>query len=75
MRAQELAIKAHNARICAAFLVVTLLLPRRRPSGTETNTIPGMTARSLLPDSRVPALISSSALALVSLREDRQVDL
>ena len=51
-RAQELAIKAHNALGCRGVSRSDFIVTENgEPVVLETNTIPGMTARSLLPDS------------------------
>ena len=51
-RAQELAIKAHNALGCRGVSRSDFIVTEDGvPVVLETNTIPGMTARSLLPDS------------------------
>ena len=51
-RAQELAIKAHNALGCRGVSRSDFIVTEDgEPVVLETNTIPGMTARSLLPDS------------------------
>ena len=51
-RAQELAIKAHNALGCRGVSRSDFIVTKDGvPVVLETNTIPGMTARSLLPDS------------------------
>ena len=59
LSAQEAALKAHEALGCSSFSRVDLLLNREgEPVVLEVNTIPGMTARSLLPKACEAAGIS-----------------
>jgi len=74
--AQRLAIEAHRALFCRGYSRTDMILRGREIFILETNTIPGMTATSLLPQAARSAGISFSQLLdqLITLSlEDRTV--
>jgi D-alanine-D-alanine ligase len=64
-RAQKLALSAYRSLGCSAYARVDVLLDKRgSPWVLEVNTIPGMTATSLLPDAARAAGLSFEELVL-----------
>jgi D-alanine-D-alanine ligase len=61
-RAQALSVEAHRALFCRGYSRTDLILKGREMFILETNTIPGMTATSLLPRAAQAAGISFSQL-------------
>jgi D-alanine-D-alanine ligase len=68
-RAQRLAIEAHRALFCRGYSRTDMMLRERDIFILETNTIPGMTATSLLPQAALTAGMEFSRLL------DRLIDL
>jgi D-alanine-D-alanine ligase len=74
--AQHLSIEAHRALFCRGYSRTDMILQGREIFVLETNTIPGMTATSLLPQAARTAGLSFSRLLdrLIALSlEDRAV--
>jgi D-alanine-D-alanine ligase len=68
-RAQKLALAAYRSLGCSAYARVDVLLDKRgNPWVLEVNTIPGMTATSLLPDAARAAGFSFEELVLEIIR-------
>ncbi len=61
-KVQELAVKAHKTLFCKGYSRTDFILKDNELFVLETNTIPGMTATSLLPQSAEKAGISFSGL-------------
>ena len=61
-RAQDFAMRAHNALFCRGYSRTDMILRGNELFVLETNTIPGMTATSLLPQAAAVAGISFSRL-------------
>lgn len=61
-RVQELAQRAHDALGCEGMSRTDFIVRRGEPVALETNTIPGMTATSLLPQGAAAADVSFTAL-------------
>jgi D-alanine-D-alanine ligase len=60
--AQDFAMRAHNALFCKGYSRTDMILRGKELFVLETNTIPGMTATSLLPQAAAVAGISFSRL-------------